>query len=427
MGEIKVILPAMGEGIFEATITQWLVNEGDTVQEDDSIVEIATDKVDSEVSTPKTGILKKILVKAGEIAKVGQEIALVYFEDNGESSPIAKSNSTSIEKNDTIVNVETTSPIISALITNSKNPAIPFNLSNGKFLSPLVRSIADKENISVAELERIKGTGLEGRITKEDIVNFLNAKQNKGNTPSGKSIHDGENVEIIEMNRMRMLISEHMLQSKRISPHVTSFHEVDLTNLVNWRDKNKEEFLIRHGEKITYTPIFINAIAKAIKKYPLINVSVDGNNIILKKKINVGMAAALPDGNLIVPVIQQANEINPVDLVKKVNDLANRARNKQLLPHEIQGGTFTLTNVGTFGNLSGTPIINQPQVAILAIGAIKKRPAVFETSEGDFIGIKHQMILSLSYDHRVVDGSLGGMFLKQIADNLESFNGNEWL
>ncbi len=425
MGQIKVILPAMGEGIFEATITQWMVVEGSQVNEDDSLVEIATDKVDSEVPAPVSGILKRILVPVGTIAKIGQEIAIIEVKGEGDKSE----GSTKIE-------TETVKPVHENTFENSsfdsetvpEYPTVPITLDSGVFLSPLVRSIAHKEHITVKELEQIKGTGVGKRLTKDDVLAYLTSNQNPQVTQQPPSqTKSSDSIEILEMNRMRILIADNMVRSKQVSPHVTSFHEVDVTNMVVWREKNKDEFQKRFGQKLTFTPIFIDAVVRAIKKYPMINVSVEGSKILVKKQVNIGMAAALPDGNLIVPVIHGADNLSISGLAAKVNDLANRARTKHLIPAEIQGGTFTITNVGTFGNLSGTPIINQPEVAILAIGAIKKRAAVIETEHGDLIGIRQQMILALSYDHRVVDGSLGGMFLKQIADNMESFDGSNWL
>lgn len=427
MGQIKVILPAMGEGIFEATITQWLVEEGNPVSEDDSLVEIATDKVDSEVPAPASGILEKILIPVGEVAKIGQEIAILKVESDVEDVP--KPVAETPIKSEELIPVEFNS--VEKLVEEQMvHPDIPFKLNSGVFLSPLVRSIAYKEGISISELETIPGSGVGNRITKDDVLNYLNSNASQIKDIS-KPVASAESavggVEVLEMDRMRKLIAEHMVRSKQVSPHVTSFHEVDVTEMVTWREKNKDEFQKRYGQKLTFMPIFIDAVVRAIKKYPMINVSVDGTRILLKKQVNIGMATALPDGNLIVPVIQRADELSISGLAAKVNDLAQRARDKQLQPNEIQGGTFTITNVGTFGNLSGTPIINQPEVAILAVGAIKKRPAVIETLKGDLIGIRHQMILSLSYDHRVVDGSLGGMFIKQVADNLEAFDGSNWL
>lgn len=422
MGQVKVILPAMGEGIFEATITQWLVSEGDRVEEDDSLVEIATDKVDTEVPAPATGTLTKVMFLSGDIAKINQVIAIIETDYNVDL---------------TVKDTPSVSDDIKAVILpnnihslpkdmNEAKSEVPLIYSDNKFMSPLVRSIMLAEGISVNELCNINGTGLDGRITKNDILNYLHLNTSRrtnqvASSQTESSLPNSINDEIIEMGRMRKLIAKHMVQSKQTSPHVTSFHEVDVTDIVKWRDANKDDFLQRYGSKLTYTPIFIEAVVKAIEKYPLINISVDGDKIILKKSINIGVATSLPDGNLIVPVIREAKGLGLPELAIKVNDLAKRARSKQLQPSEIKGGTFTITNIGAFGNLSGTPIINQPEVAILAIGTIKKRPAVIETPQGDFIGIRHQMILSLSYDHRVVDGALGGMFLKQIADNMESF------
>lgn len=422
MGKITISLPAMGEGIFEATITQWLVSEGASVEEDDSLVEVATDKVDSEIPSPNTGILEKILVPEGEVAKIGQEIAIIDVAGAPE------------EESKVIPDVETedfkpTETVESTFDNIVAKPQIPFKLNDGTFLSPLVRSIADKEGFSVDDLKGISGTGVGGRITKDDMLQYIGSRskpeqKSKENNSLSDNVQESDIVEVIEMDRMRKLIAAHMVKSKQISPHVTSFHEADVTNIVKWRTENKDVFQKRYGQKLTYTPIFIDAIVKAIKRYPMINVSVQDTKILIRKNVNIGMATALPDGNLIVPVIHRAEELNLSGLASRVNDLALRAREKQLKPSEIQGGTFTVTNVGSFGNLSGTPIINQPEVAILALGAIKKRPAVIETPQGDTIGIRHQMILSMSYDHRVVDGSLGGMFIKQVADNLEAFTGD---
>jgi 2-oxoglutarate dehydrogenase E2 component (dihydrolipoamide succinyltransferase) len=431
MEQIKIILPAMGEGIFEATITQWIVAEGSTVKEDDTLVEIATDKVDSEIPAPATGKLLKILVPAGATAKVGQEIAIISTDGDKTAAinletPLLTDEYTSQKGTiqsavDTLHHIKPESVEI--------HSTVPHKSENGMFLSPLVRSIAQQEGISTSELSLIKGTGLDGRTTKDDLLNYLENKKASVTTPisSAEDPTSNGSTEFIEMSRLRKLIAENMVRSKQVSAHVTSFHEVDLTEMVTWREKNKDLFYKRYGQKLTYTPIFVDAVVKAIKKFPMINISVDGTRIVVKNQVNIGMATALPDGNLIVPVIHNADGLSLSGLASRVNDLANRARNKQLLPTEIQGGTFTITNVGTFGNLSGTPIINQPEVAILAVGAIKKRPAVIETPQGEFIGIRSLMILSLSYDHRVVDGSLGGMFLKQVADNMEAFDGKQWL
>ncbi|PKP09706.1 MAG: 2-oxoglutarate dehydrogenase [Bacteroidetes bacterium HGW-Bacteroidetes-4] len=431
MGQIKVILPAMGEGIFEATITQWLVDVGSEINEDDSLVEIATDKVDSEVPSPVKGVLHSILVQAGETAKIGQEIAIVEVKGKTEESQTSTLEKAPLAEEKPVLIEQKLIPIPD--LDSSTKPAIPYKLNSGVFLSPLVRSIAHTEGISLAELEAIQGTGVGNRITKEDILKYM-SERTSGTKTVEISVSAAKiattstgGFEVIEMDRMRKLIADNMVRSKQVSPHVTSFHEVDVTAIVTWREKHKEEFQKRFGQKLTFTPIFIDAVVRAIKMYPMINISVDGSKILLKKQVNIGMATALPDGNLIVPVIHSADELSISGLASRVNDLAQRARNRKLLPTEIQGGTFTITNVGTFGNLSGTPIINQPEVAILAIGAIKKRPAVIETPQGDLIGIRHQMILALSYDHRVVDGSLGGMFIKQVADNMEAFDGTHWL
>ncbi len=418
---IKVKLPAMGEGVFEATITQWMVSVGDKVKEDDSLVEIATDKVDSEVPAPISGLIKEILVQADEVAKVGQDLLVIQAD--------VENNEESVQEG--IISVDTKAESAEyqtekvELNYDSQKPSIPFKLANGQFLSPLVRRIADKEEISINELNELVGTGINGRITKDDVLRYINVSVSsnvKAVKPDTHIVNSSESVEIIEMSRMRSMIAENMVKSKQVAPHVTSFHEVDVTSIVKWRDQNKASFQKKYGQKLTFTPIFIEAVALAIREYPLINVSVVNKQIHKKNNVNIGMATALPDGNLIVPVIKNADSLSLSGLATQVNDLSQRARTKKLKPDDIQSGTFTITNVGSFGNLSGTPIINQPEVAILAIGAIKKRPAVIETENGDLIGIRSQMILSISYDHRVVDGSLGGMFLKKVADILENFN-----
>lgn len=434
MAEIELILPKMGESVAEATITTWLKKEGDSIESEESVVEIATDKVDSEVPAPEDGIISKILVQEGEVAKVGQAIAIITTE-GGASNTATQTNESTAEA----------TPSVAAPVANAATPAAPVAQSNyndsERFYSPLVKNIASKEGISVSELDNLKGSGNNGRVTKADILDYID---NKGSAPQqtaptqapaapqakpdavkpapAKS-YSGD-VEIIQMDRMRKLISDHMVKSKHTSPHVTSFVEADLTNMVLWRNKVKSEFEKREGEKITFTPLFVEAIVKAIKDFPMINISVDGDNIIRKKNINIGMAAALPSGNLIVPVIKNADRFNLVGLAKAVNDLARRARNNKLTPDEIQDGTYTVTNVGSFGNVLGTPIINQPQVAIMATGAIIKKPAVIETPSGDTIGIRHMMFLSHSYDHRVVDGALGGQFVRRVADYLENFDFN---
>ena len=429
MAQVELIMPKMGESVAEATVIKWLKNVGDTIEMDESVLEIATDKVDSEIPSSIEGVLVKQLFKEDDIVLVGQAVAIIETNADAteiDETPVAK---VEIEPSEELVKIE---KIIEETIETT---SIPKSSDSNKFFSPLVRSIAQKEGISGSELESISGSGKNGRVTKKDILAYLSkrstapAATHKASTVSAAqittpSIPVMEGDEIIEMDRMRKMISDHMVMSKHVSPHVTSFVEADVTNIVNWRNKVKDEFLKREGEKITFTPIFVDAVVKAIKDFPMINVSVDGTNIIKRKHINVGMAAALPSGNLIVPVIKDADQKNMMGLTKTVNDLANRARTNNLKPDEISGGTFTLTNVGGFGNVMGTPIINQPQVAIMAVGSIVKKPAVIETEMGDVIAIRHKMFCSLSYDHRVVDGSLGGMFLRRFADYLEGFDPN---
>jgi 2-oxoglutarate dehydrogenase E2 component (dihydrolipoamide succinyltransferase) len=439
MAEIELIMPKMGESIMEATILKWLKKEGDTVAIDEAVLEIATDKVDSEVPSPFAGKIVKLLYKEGDVVPVNKPIAVISSDATVSAPSPAAAPAPKVPAPQVVA-----TPKIVATAAPSYNG----NGSAGRFYSPLVLNIARNEGISMAELETISGTGQESRVTKRDLLNYL---QQKSGAPGIKvpyvpapSVYEtktvrqpvaepvstaaagnyGNNVEIIEMDRMRKLIADHMVMSKRTSPHVTSFVEADVTTMVQWREKVKKDFEKREGEKLTFTPLFVEAIVKAIKDFPMVNVSVDGNNIIRKKDINIGMATALPSGNLIVPVIKNADTKNLYGLAKDVNDLSARARSNQLKLNEIEGGTFTFTNVGTFGNLMGTPIINQPQVAILATGAIKKKPAVIETPQGDAIAIRHMMFLSLSYDHRVVDGALGGSFLRRVADYLEQFNGD---
>lgn len=428
MADYKLILPSMGEGVMEATVTNWLKNIGDTIAEDESVVEIATDKVDSDVPSPVSGTLKEILVQVDEVAKVGEPIAILEVDGVVEQEEIVQASET-LEKD-----IEQLQQTTSA----SKDNAVEKVVSSAdRFYSPLVKSIAKEEEISQTELDQIQGTGLEGRVTKDDLKKYIETRgqqpkletkpqvtpNQKSTTPAAAPVMpvSGDD-EIIEMDRMRKIIAQNMVQAKQIAPHVTSFIEADLTNIVLWREKNKKAFEAKYGEKITYMPIFIQAITKAILDFPMINVSVDGDRIIKKKNINVGMAAALPSGNLIVPVIKNADQYSLSGLAKKVNDLANRARQNKLKPDEIQGGTYTITNIGSFGNTIGTPIIPQPQVAIMAVGAIVKKPAVIETPQGDMIGIRHKMYLSHAYDHRVVDGALGGMFVKRVAEYLENFD-----
>ncbi|PPZ92670.1 2-oxoglutarate dehydrogenase [Cloacibacterium normanense] len=432
MAEYKLILPSMGEGVMEATIISWLYNEGDTVNEDDSVVEIATDKVDSDVPTPVSGKIVKILKHKDEVAKIGEAIAILDIAGEGEAAPVVETPKAEEPKTE-VPATEVVKVLEKPLATTST----PQEFSGDVYLSPLVKSIAQEENISEAELKTIKGSGLEGRITKEDILAFV---KNRGTStpvaapvqvtapvaaaPQSAPVPVSEGDEIIPMDRVRKIIADAMVNSKRTSPHVTSFIESDVTNVVKWRAKHKDIFEKREGEKLTFMPIFVKAVVKAIQDFPMINVSVDGDKIIKKKNINIGMATALPDGNLIVPVIKNADQLSLSGLAKAINDLAYRARNKKLRPEDTQGATYTISNVGTFGNLMGTPIIPQPQVAILAIGAIVKKPAVIETKDGDMIGIRQMMFMSHSYDHRVVDGSLGGMFLKHVHDYLQNWDMN---
>ena len=442
MAEYKLLLPSMGEGVMEATIISWLFNEGDSVNEDDSVVEIATDKVDSDVPTPVSGKIVKILKQKDEVAKIGEAIAILEIAGEGETVTEQPQEPKTAEEVKTEIPQPTAQDIKELEKPLQSQSTAEF--SGDLYLSPLVKSIAQQENISEAELKSIKGSGLEGRITKEDILAFVaNRGQAKVETkleqpastpavsapaaqaaPTPVPVQVGEGDEIIQMDRVRKIIADAMVNSKRISPHVTSFIETDVTNVVKWRAKNKGLFEKREGERLTFMPIFVKAVVKAIQDFPLINVSVDGDKIIKKKNINIGMATALPDGNLIVPVIKNADQLSLSGLAKAINDLAYRARNKKLRPEDTQGATYTISNVGSFGNLMGTPIIPQPQVAILAIGAIVKKPAVLETPDGDVIAIRQLMFMSHSYDHRVVDGSLGGMFLKHVHDYLENWDLN---
>ena len=433
MAEFKVELPKMGESVAEATITTWLKAVGDSIEEDEPIVEIATDKVDSEVPAPCSGTVKEILFNEGDVVEVGAVFAIIDSESNMVTDEVEQpktenSNDEFLEDGDKTIEKEILQPIENSINNNSK---INFKNSS-KFYSPLVKSIAKKENISIQELDSIVGSGANQRVTKSDILNYLNNRIGSRNnmekevtkTIHKQSISINRDDEIVTMDRMRRMIADHMVNSVHTAPHVTSFVEADVTNLVNWRNKIKKYFEEKEGEKLTFTPIFIEAIAKALRDFPEVNSSIDGDNIIIKSNINIGMATALPSGNLIVPVIKNADQLNLVGLAKSVNDLANRAKLGQLKPDEISGGTYTVSNVGTFGNVMGTPIINQPQSAILALGAIKKKPAVIETESGDLIGIRHLMFLSHSYDHRNIDGALGGMFVRKVADYLENFDIN---
>lgn len=430
MAIIEITLPAMGEGITDATITKIFKSIGDSVDEDETLIEIATDKVDTEIPSPKKGKLVKLLSNEGDVIKVGDTIAIISTD--GET--FENNNDYTIEKTEIQSNTIQIEEIKKEIHISSDNQQTEA-FDNSLFLSPLVRSIITKENITTSEVKMIKGTGLNGRITKNDVFRFLknrNSFEQKNinkvqDIPKPIEKEYGDDVEILPMDRIRKLIADHMVFSKRISPHVTSFIEVDMTNIVNWRNKIKNIYQEQYNEKLTFTPIFIEAVVNALKDYPLVNVSIDGDNIIRKKFINIGMATALPSGNLIVPVIKKACQQNLIGITKSVNDFSKRARENKLLPDEITGGTFTVTNFGTFDNIAGTPIINQPESAILGIGAIKKRPTVIETPTGDTIGIRHILILSLSYDHRIIDGALGGMFLKRIGENLENFDSNRKL
>ncbi|MFV0605612.1 MAG: dihydrolipoamide acetyltransferase family protein [Niabella sp.] len=435
MAIVDLVMPRMGESIMEATILKWLKNIGDPVKMDETVLEIATDKVDSEVPSTAEGVIAEILFKADDVVPVDTVIARI--KTDGEDAV----ETPAITIADTVEEAPAEeAPLASVVSSEIKNPRNTNSGGMAKFYSPLVLNIAASEGISLSELERIPGTGNEGRVTKNDILQYLSnrnkqtvapqeakatvAPVKKEETAVTKNLQVGNytgNVEIIEMDRMRRLIADHMVHSKQTSPHVTSFSEADVTNMVLWRDKIKKEFEKREGVKITFTPLIIEAIIKCIKKFPLINSSVDGNNIIVKKDINIGMATALSNGNLIVPVIKNADQLNLVGLTKQVNHLADAARNGKLKADDTQGGTFTFTNVGTFGSLMGTPIINQPQVAIMAAGAIKKRPVVIETPHGDSIAIRHMLYLSMSYDHRIIDGSLGATFVTAVANELENF------
>ena len=434
MAKTILIMPKMGESIAEATIIKWLKSEGDRIEIDEAVLEIATDKVDSEVPSPSEGVLGKIFFQEGDVVEVGAQIAEILTENAEiiEDSTEISNNKIEIVANEIEKQVET--------IVEDKPTAPLVSSTSNRFYSPLVLNISKTEGISLNELASIVGSGKDGRVTKKDMLTYVKSKnrqpQKNETSPNlqkpssisvktnaeGVFVNNGD--EIIEMDRMRKLIAEHMVNSKKTSPHVTSFVEADVTNIVQWRNRVKRDFHQREGEKITFTPIFIEAVAQAIKEFPSINISVEEDKIIKKGNINIGMATALPSGNLIVPVIKNADQLNLLGITKKVNDLANRARMNQLKPEEIQGGTYTITNVGTFGNIMGTPIINQPQVAILAFGAIKKKPAVIETTDGDFIGVRHMMYLSHSYDHRVVDGALGGQFVRKVADILEAWDLN---
>ncbi len=445
MSRFELKLPKMGESVAEATLTTWLKEVGDTIEMDEAIFEIATDKVDSEVPSEVDGVLVERLYEIDDIIKVGATVAIIEIEgDSNISNEATNSNGEIAVDKEILAAVESTvevaKEVVAAPVQNYK--------STDRFYSPLVKNIAKQEGVTVAELDTISGTGKDARVTKSDILAYV-AKRKQGNVsvstpevqeqiaveqvklakeevskPQTKALETAIGDETLPMSRMGKLIAKHMVESVSTSAHVQSFIEVDVTNLVNWRKKVKDTFEKREGEKLTFTPIFFEAVAKALKAYPLMNISVDGDNVIKKRNINLGMATALPDGNLIVPVIKNADQLNLVGMAKAVNDLANRARNNKLKPDDTQDGTYTVTNVGTFGSVFGTPIINQPQVGILALGAIRKTPSVIETAEGDFIGIRNKMFLSHSYDHRVVNGALGSMFVKAVADYLESWDIN---
>lgn len=461
MAIYKLLLPKMGESVSEATLTNWLKQVGDQINEDDAVAEIATDKVDSEVPSPVSGRLKERLFEENQVIQVGDVIALIEV-DGEETEEVLENVSTELVTEDDVQqshveDLATETPVEEVSIpgisqiqeSNHQESVNSEPIQHGiRFYSPLVRNIAQHEGISQQELDTIPGTGAEGRVTKEDVLKFIQQRSNTGQTatsaleakqinteksasiespvttPAAQVVRASNTDEVIEMDRMRRLISDHMVNSVKTSPHVFSVVEADVTGLVNWRNKVKDDYKKREGENITFTPLIIEAIAKAIKDFPLINVSVDGYNIIRKKNINIGMAAALPTGNLIVPVIKNVDQLSLSGISRSVNDLANRARANKLKPDDTQGGTFTFTNIGAFGNIIGMPIINQPQAAILAVGTIKKKPAVLETEQGDVIAIRHMMYLSMSYDHRVIDGALGGSFIRRVADYLENWDSN---
>lgn len=434
MPVVELIMPKMGESIMEATILKWLKKEGDTVEAEESVLEIATDKVDSEVPASQGGVVTKLLFNEGDVVAVGAAIALIDTGGEGSAPQPTQASATPAAPKAELIAAKAPEPVASTETYTSNG--------SDRFYSPLVMSIAREEKISMTELEQIPGSGKDNRVTKADILSYV---ENRGNQPaaapaqtaqptaqpapaamptaSAAPISTSGNVEIVEMDRMRKLIANHMVHSLATSAHVTSFVEADVTEIVLWRNKVKDGFQKREGEKITFTPIFIEAVAKALKEFPYVNASIDGTNIIVRKDLNIGMATALPTGNLIVPVIKGADQLSLVGIAKQVNRLADAARKGKLKAEDIEGGTFTISNVGTFGNLMGTPIINQPQVAIMATGVVKKKPVVLETPTGDVIAIRHMMFLSLSYDHRIVDGAMGGSFLRRVADLLEQFDG----
>ena len=434
MSEFKVLMPKMGESVQEATITKWFVKVGDKIEEDDLLFEIATEKVDSEIPSPVDGVLKKIFFEVDAVVPVGELVAIIQTDDDDETDEIPESKTEASSDKVEIITENTE-------VVEPEENSGDFKLST-RFYSPLVRSIAKAENITVNELESIEGSGANGRVQKNDLLTYIDSKS-KGTLkqtdakpgisktaetakPAAPkvSVSIGAEDQIFEMDRVRKLIAEHMVKSAQTAPHVTSVVEADVTNLVLWRNKVKDEFLSKYNQKLTFMPVFIEAVAAALREFPMVNASVDGDKYILRGKVNVGIAVAKPDGNLIVPVIRDADQKNLVGITSSLNDLANRARTNKLLPDEINGGTFSITNFGSFRNIIGTPIINQPQVGILATGNIEKKPAVMETPTGDAIVVRHKMYLSLSYDHRIVDGALGGAFLRRIADLLEEFDIN---
>lgn len=439
MAKFDVIMPKLGESIIEATITKWLKNPGDTIEEDDPIVEIATDKVDSEIPSAVEGKLIKVLFNEGDVVPVGEVIAIIETEPGEATEDIEETTENS--KPERPIEADKKQDTQAQAKAEPQEEAVS---SSDRFYSPLVKNIAKTEGIGQAELDKVSGSGKDGRVTKDDLMAYLKTRGEKAPQADQKSsaqpaqekaaptapkitapaVTTGAGDEVVEMDRMRKLIADHMVMSVQVSPHVTSYIEVDVTNMVRWRERVKDEFLKREKEKLTYTPIFVEAAAQALKEFPGVNASVDGYKTIIRKNINIGMAAALPNGNLIVPVIKNADQKNLIGLAKDVNGLANKARNNKLEPDDISGGTFTITNLGTFGSITGSPIINQPQVAILGLGVIKKKPAVLETPEGDVIAIRHMIILSLSYDHRTVDGALGGQYLQKMQQLLEGFDVN---
>ncbi|WP_018342190.1 dihydrolipoamide acetyltransferase family protein [Cytophaga aurantiaca] len=446
MALVELVMPKMGESVMEGTILTWLKKPGDRIQQDESVLEVATDKVDTEVPSPFNGILKEIRANQGDVVQVGTAIAIIETEVNqpaATGTPVATPTVTITPAQPAAVEQK---PV--AAVAQTHTHIEHNNIKGGKFYSPLVLNIARQENISLSEVEQIAGSGKDGRVTKHDLFDYIQAKKD-GKIAAAKTENivqqtpvetkaastepayvskpassSNGNVEIVQMDRMRKMIADRMVESKRISPHVTSFVEADVTNIVYWRNRWKNDFMERENVALTFTPIFIEAVVKAIKDYPMVNISIEDDKILVKRDINIGIAVALPNGNLIVPVIKHADQLNIVGLTKKVNDLAKRARQNKLTADDLSGGTYTVSNVGSFGNLMGTPIIVQPQAAILALGAVIKKPAVIETPQGDTLGIRHMMFLSHSYDHRAIDGSLGGMFVRRVADYLEKFDVN---